>query len=128
MSYQFDLSHTAGKSANEAPATGPRATAAASVDLAAAWGLRPYVKPAFKTIEQLQEERKLFVIKEGSAFVRKEPIVGRWYCAFERVYDFDTGEEHDSGGSLGEYIGNGEFVDEDGSDIGMANDWLVLQH
>jgi hypothetical protein len=56
-----------------------------------------------------------------------EPTVGTWYCAFTLAPD---GTE--LSGALGEYVGDGEFYDDDSDvDLGpeMADaEFLVEQH
>ena len=50
-----------------------------------------------------------FIIKFTDGEIRDaEPVVGRWYCA---VTEYATGDV--SMGCIGEYLGHGEFFDED---------------
>ena len=49
----------------------------------------------------------------------EEFIVGKWYCGFESDM-FGKGIDRD--GMIGEYVGGGEFVDDDGSSF-IFNDY-----
>lgn len=70
----------------------------------------------------------------------QEPTVGSWYCHFETKTCTGNPDDESQGwyecdGNLGQYIGEGEFVDEDGEPVEMTsdftsswNDYLVMQH
>lgn len=59
-------------------------------------------------------------------FMYTEPVVGKWYCAFE-VRKHTDGTPYHRDGSIGEYTGDGCFVDEDGEYLEMTNDYIVEQ-
>lgn len=72
----------------------------------------------------------LFPIKQDApaAVVQAEPIVGKWYCAFQVYLDQD-GEEVARDDALAKYIGDGVFVDEEGAEVDMTGgDYLVQQY
>lgn len=89
---------------------------------------------SFPTLEQAKtfidagKPDHAYRIKLGKdVFTRAEPVIGKWYCDFETRMDKD-GKWYDTDGNLGEYVGEGEFVDEDGETINMSyGDYLVEQ-
>jgi energy-coupling factor transporter ATP-binding protein EcfA2 len=71
--------------------------------------------------------RHAYLIKSlGSNVTRLQtPVVGAWYCGMT-VWPFDDFIE---GGTLAQYIGDGEFIDDEGEDADMNGyDYLAQQH
>lgn len=58
----------------------------------------------------------------------REPEYSMWYCGFDVVYDNDHDEEWNRDGAIAQYIGDGEFIDEEGEPVDMCGyDYLVKQ-
>lgn len=73
-----------------------------------------------------------FTIKTENGLVTEEPIVGKWYAGFTTEQNYDDGSSYELDGALAEYVGDGQFCDEDYQEAGDTDmtgyDYLILQH
>lgn len=54
-----------------------------------------------------------YVTKTTQGMMEILPIIGGWYVGFDTRKDAKTGEEWERDGAIAQYVGNGEFYEED---------------
>lgn len=75
-------------------------------------------------------ESLIYLIKQNDGtFIKEQPKVGGWYAGFLIRTDHHTDEEYSSTGAIAQYVGDGQFFDEDDedpTDMGYY-DYIVYQ-